>query len=124
MWTEMRRSPAFSALADAVEQVAGRELADRYRGGPWGLPDGRLLAGLFETGGFSDIRLATHVLPTRVDQGAPQITATLAASGIAEQIDRLSPEQRQQIVETLTGTLASGPVNSEMESNVVTARRV
>ncbi|HEY2653640.1 MAG TPA: class I SAM-dependent methyltransferase [Solirubrobacteraceae bacterium] len=123
VWTEMQRSPALSALADAVERVAGRELADRYRDGPWGFPDGRLLAELFERGGFSDIRVSTHVLPTPFEEGTPQIVATLAASGIAEQIDQLSPDQRQQILETLTGTLGSGPVNSEMESNVVTARR-
>jgi ubiquinone/menaquinone biosynthesis C-methylase UbiE len=123
VWTEMQRSPALSALADAVERVAGRELADRYRDGPWGFPDGRLLAELFERGGFSDIRVSTHVLPTSFEEGTPQIVATLAASGIAEQIDQLSPDQRQQILETLTGTLGSGPVNSEMESNVVTARR-
>ena len=123
VWTDMHRSPALSALADTVEQVAGRELADRYRDGPWGQPDGRLLAELFKSSGFSDVRVSTHALPTSFEEGTPQIVATLAASGIADQIDRLSPEQREQILETLTVSLGGGPVYSEMESNIVTARR-
>lgn len=123
VWTQMRRSPAFSALADAIEQVAGRELADRYRGGPWGFPDRQSLADLFERAAFKDVRVSAHVLPTAFEGGAPQIVATLAASGIADQIEQLSPEQRGRIREALTGILGGGPVNSEMESNVLTARR-
>jgi len=49
--------------------------------------------------------------------------ATLAASGIAAEIDQLPPDDSDQIVETLTRSIGTGPINSQMESNIIVARR-
>jgi hypothetical protein len=123
VWTEVERSPAWSALADAIEQIAGGGLADQYRAGPWGFPDAAQLIVLLEHGGFSDVRCSTRVLPLTFEAGGPQIVATLAASGIAVQIDRLRPDEKERIVETLTRSIGAGPINSEMKSNIIVARR-
>jgi ubiquinone/menaquinone biosynthesis C-methylase UbiE len=48
VWTEIGGSPPFRALADAIGVVAGAELAERYRAGPWGFPDGNRLEALLE----------------------------------------------------------------------------
>jgi SAM-dependent methyltransferase len=123
VWTEIDRSPAWSAVADAIEEVAGAELAARYRGGPWGFPDGQRLAALLEDAGFQDVRISKHVLPVTFERGPAQVAATLAASGIAEQVGQLSSEERQRLVQTVASAIGSGSIDSEMESNIAIARR-
>jgi ubiquinone/menaquinone biosynthesis C-methylase UbiE len=48
VWAEIEQSPAFAALEAAVREVAGDELADRYRAGPRGMPDAGQLRELLE----------------------------------------------------------------------------
>lgn len=123
VWTEIEHSPALCALANAVEKVAGTEVADRYRGGPWGLADEEVLKSLLGQAGFEQIRISRHTLPVTFEQGPVQLIATLAASGIAEQVDQLPGEQKELLAQTLADDLGSGPIRSEMESNVALARR-
>lgn len=122
VWTEIDRSPPFSALGDAVEEAAGKEVADRYRNGPWGLPDGGPLAAMLERSGFTGVAVSTHTLPLTVEGGAAQLASTLAASGIAEHIARLSAGQSEQLLQTLMASVGSGPIESTTESNVLIAR--
>lgn len=123
VWTEIGNSPVFAALGDAIEPVVGQELADAYRGGPWGFADGEAIGLLLEQAGFTHIRRSAHVVASRFEGGAPQILATLSASGIAGQIAELSVQARQQLVDALTRAVGRGEIDSEMESNLVTARR-
>jgi ubiquinone/menaquinone biosynthesis C-methylase UbiE len=51
VWVEIEQAPPFAALADAVSEAAGDELAERYRGGPWGMPDADQLRELLEGSG-------------------------------------------------------------------------
>jgi len=53
VWTEIDHSPPFAALEGAVREVAGDELADRYRSGPWGMPDADRLRELLEQADFT-----------------------------------------------------------------------
>jgi ubiquinone/menaquinone biosynthesis C-methylase UbiE len=123
VWTEIAHSPAMGAVADAIEEVAGAELADRYRDGPWGFPDGGPLAELLEQAGFLDVRVSKHVLPVTYEDGAEQLYRTLAASGIVEQLSKLADEQQQQLADALTRITGEGQIDSEMESNIAIARR-
>ena len=56
VWAAIEQAPPFAALEDAIREVAGDELADRYRGGPWGMPDADQLRELLEESGFDEIR--------------------------------------------------------------------
>jgi ubiquinone/menaquinone biosynthesis C-methylase UbiE len=123
VWTEIAHSPAMAAIADAIEQVAGAELADRYRDGPWGFPDAGPLAGLLEHAGFGDVRVSTHALPVTYEDGAEQLYRTLAASGIVERLNELAGDQQHQLADALTRITGGGQIDSEMESNVAIARR-
>jgi ubiquinone/menaquinone biosynthesis C-methylase UbiE len=123
VWTEIARSPAMAAIADAIEQAADAELADRYRRGPWGFPDAGPLAELLEDAGFRDVHVSQHVLPVTYEDGAEQLYRTLVASGIVEQLNELPGERQQQLAVTLTRITGEGQIDSEMESNVAIARR-
>jgi ubiquinone/menaquinone biosynthesis C-methylase UbiE len=123
VWTEISRSASWAQVADAVEEVAGAELADRYRGGPWGFPDAGPIAELLEQAGFEDVRVSTHTLPVTYEGGAEQLYRTLAASGIAEQLDALADEQQRQLAEVLTRIVGEGQIDSTLESNVAIAAR-
>ena len=121
VWSEIDRSPALLALADALEEVAGAELAERYSTGPWGFPDGGLLAQLIEQGGFDDVSVSTRTLPVTFEGGAAQLVSTLAATPLADEIDRLSPERRRRLLELVADATGGGPISSQLESNVALA---
>jgi SAM-dependent methyltransferase len=124
VWTEIDRSPPVCALGNALEAVAGAELADRYRGGPWGFTDGEALRALIESAGFDDVRLSRRTLPVAFEGGAAQLLSTLVVTPLAVEIDSLSDEQRGRLVEILVDEVGGGPIESELESNVALARRV
>lgn len=123
VWTEIEHSPPFCALADAIEEVAGAELAKRYRGGPWGFPDGAQLEAQLRGAGFEDVRVTREVLPLSFDGGPAQGVATLAASPLAAEINRLSDEQKRALLDAVGRRLGEGVIDSQAESNVAVARR-
>src|SRR5262249_43786955 len=110
VWTEIDHSPPFRALASGVEEVAGRELANRYRGGPWGFPSGERLAVLLQDAGFDEVHVATHVLPVTFEDGPAQLAATLAATPLADAIDKLSAEQKHRLLHALAPSIADLPI--------------
>jgi SAM-dependent methyltransferase len=122
VWMEIDRCPPFRALANAVEAVAGADLATRHRGGPWGFPDGKRLGALLEHAGFDEVRVSGRLLPVTFQGGAAQLVSTLATTPLAGEIDRLSDEQRRRLVETIAHELGDGPIASTLESNVALAR--
>jgi ubiquinone/menaquinone biosynthesis C-methylase UbiE len=123
VWTEIDRSPPFRALADAIEAVAGADLAERYRRGPWGFPDGKRLGALLEHAGFDEVGVSRRVLPVTFEGGAAQLVSTLVTTPLAGEIDQLSDEHRRRLVETVARKTGDGPIDSELESNVALARR-
>jgi ubiquinone/menaquinone biosynthesis C-methylase UbiE len=122
VWSEIDRSPASRALADALARVLGTELAERYSAGPWGFPDGELLAGLLEQAGFDEVRVSRRTLPVTFEGGAAQLVSTLAATPLAGEIDLLPADQRQRLVDLVAGATGGGPIASTLESNVALAR--
>jgi ubiquinone/menaquinone biosynthesis C-methylase UbiE len=123
VWTEIAGSPAFCALANGIEEVAGAKLANRFRGGPFGFPDGERLGALLDEAGFQAVRVSKHVLPVTFEDGAPQVVATLAATPLAAEMDQLSAEQQQRLVDSVARVLGDRPIESEFESNIALARR-
>ena len=120
IWTEIDRAPPFRALGDAIEAVAGAELADRYRGGPWGFPDGERLGALLEDAGFDEVQVSTRVLPLSFEGGPAQLVSTLAATPLAGE---LSDEDWRRLVEAVANIAGEGPITWDAESNIAIARR-
>jgi ubiquinone/menaquinone biosynthesis C-methylase UbiE len=123
VWSAIDRSPPFRILADAIEEVIGADLADRYRAGPWGFPDRMRLVALLEQAGFAEIRGSTRVLPVTFDGGPAQLVSTLEASPLAREIDQLSNDHLPRLVEAVARETGDGPIASVLESNVAVARR-
>jgi SAM-dependent methyltransferase len=127
VWKRIEECPPFAVLAEAIREVAGGELADRYAGGPWGLPRAGDLRALLERAGFADVRVADRALPVTFEGGPAQLAATYAAAGVAGEIETLSPPDRERLHEAVARLsqplLADGEVRSQMASHLVIARR-
>jgi SAM-dependent methyltransferase len=123
VWADIDRAPAFAALEDVIRDVAGDELADRYRGGPWGMPDADQLRELLEESGFDDVQLRQDALPLRFECAA-QLGSTIAASPIAADIDTLSVGRREQLARALERRVAVDEVlHAEAVAHLAFARR-
>jgi ubiquinone/menaquinone biosynthesis C-methylase UbiE len=127
VWSAIGDSPVFQAMYEALSEATGDELADRYRAGPWGLAEARDLHGLILAAGFEDVRVELRTVDVAFEGGAAQFATTLAASGIAAEIEALPPEQRRELsqaFEKRTSRLTrDGTLRSKTSSNLATARR-
>jgi ubiquinone/menaquinone biosynthesis C-methylase UbiE len=123
VWADIEQSPAFAALAGAIREVAGNELADSYRDGPWGMPDADQLRNLLEESGFADVRVTQDVLPLRFESAA-QLGSTLAVSAIASDLDALSVRGREELARALErGVAIDDPLHAEAVAHLAVARR-
>jgi SAM-dependent methyltransferase len=123
VWTAIDDSPCFAALAGAIGDIAGPELAARYRGGPWGLTNADQLRSLLEEAGFEEVRVERVVLPLPFENVA-QMQSTLAASGIAAELEALSAEQKEELGSALERRVdAAGALNADAASHLVYGRR-
>jgi SAM-dependent methyltransferase len=127
VWRRIEECPPFAVLAEAIRAVAGDELADRYTGGPWGLPRADDLRALLERAGFKDVRVADRVLPVTFEDGPEQLAATLAAAGVAAELEALSPPDKERlhasVAELSRPLMADGALRSQLASNLAIARR-
>ncbi|MFL5925624.1 MAG: methyltransferase domain-containing protein [Gaiellaceae bacterium] len=122
VWAEIDYSPPFAALEGAVREVAGDELADRYRNGPWGMPDADRLRELLERAGFNQIRVTREELPLNFDSAA-QLGSTLAASPIRADLDTLPAPRREQLGHALERSVAvNHALQAEAVANLAFAR--
>jgi SAM-dependent methyltransferase len=125
VWAAIEECPPMAALEHAVRDQLGDELADRYRSGPWGMPDGASLADLLNAGGFSHVEVDKHALTAVFPGGAAQLSASLAASGIAGEVAGLSAQGRaaldERIAHHLTSLVVDGAVEAVLHSNIATA---
>ena len=123
VWAEIDQSPPFAALEEAIREVAGNELADRYRSGPWGMPDANQLRELLQKSGFNEVRVAQQALPLSLESAA-QLGATLVASPIAADLDGLSVQRRKQLSEVLERrVVADDALHADAVANLAFARR-
>jgi SAM-dependent methyltransferase len=123
VWAQIEHSPPFAALEGALGEVAGDELADRYRSGPWGMPDADRLRELLERAGFDGVRVTREVLPLSFDS-APQLASTLTASAVRADVDALSPRRREQLAAALERRVVlDDALRAEAVSHLAFARR-
>jgi SAM-dependent methyltransferase len=127
VWKCIEECPPFAVLGEAIRQVAGDELADRYAGGPWGLPRADDLRTLLERAGFQDVRVEDRVLPVTFEGGPAQLAATLDAAGVASELEALSPRDRERlhanVAEFSRPLMADGALRSQLASHLAIARR-
>jgi SAM-dependent methyltransferase len=122
VWAEIEHAPSFAALEEAVREVAGDELADRYRGGPWGMPDADQLRELVKGSGFDDVHVTQHALPLTFECAA-QLASTLAASPIRADLDALCAQQQRQLAQVLERRVAvNDALRAEAVANLALAR--
>jgi SAM-dependent methyltransferase len=124
VWAAIEECPPMAALENALRDQFGEETADRYRSGPWGMPEGASLAQLLETGGFSQVQVATHELTAVFPGGMAQLSASLAASAVAGDVASLPAEDRaaldERIAHHLMPLTVDGAVQAALHSNIAT----
>jgi ubiquinone/menaquinone biosynthesis C-methylase UbiE len=124
VWAAIEECPPMAALENALRDQLGDEAADRYRSGPWGMPDGAALTQLLESAGFSDVQLAKHEVVSVFPGGAAQLSASLAASAVAGDLASLPAADRAaldgRIAHQLTSLTIDGAVQAALHSNIAT----
>lgn len=127
VWSAIEESPVFAALEAAVGEVLGEGLAEKYRGGPWGMPEGEEIGRLLETAGFNEVRVAHRTLSLSFDADRGRFTSTLGASGIAADLADASPDVMQRLVDAfernVSGLVVDGAIRSKTASHVAVAVR-
>jgi SAM-dependent methyltransferase len=128
VWKHIEQSRPFAILETAIRKVAGAQIADRYLSGPWGLPDAGNLHALLSNAGFADITVTGHELAVTFEAGGDQLVGTLAASGVASELEALPAQDKARlraVVTELSRPLQDdgGALRSHLASNLVIARR-
>jgi SAM-dependent methyltransferase len=117
VWGEIDSCPPFAAMADAIGDVLGQDLADRYRAGPWAVTGDEVMA-LLDGAGFSRVTGQRRTLPVVFERGAAHLLPTLLATGIAGDIRALSEDQRSELFTALERRLAPISTGPEVRSKV------
>jgi SAM-dependent methyltransferase len=94
VWSGIEACPPFAAIRDAVEEVMGTEAAERYALGPWGLHAPETLAEMVSAAGFAEVSVDEVTRPVRFEGGPTQLDRSLAASGLASEVDALGSGRR------------------------------
>lgn len=122
-WCSTDRCPPFAAVADALEEAAGAAARDRYRAGPWSLPDADTVHTLLVDAGFEHLDATTHRLPVHFDGGAAQLVSTLATTPLVGMLAAMSAAERANLTASVAERVGTGPITSFLESHCTTARR-
>jgi hypothetical protein len=121
------KSAPFAVLSEAIREVAGDKLADRYAGGPWGMALADDLRTLLERAGFRDVQVADRVLPVTFEGGPTQLAATLAAARVAGELESLSPQEKEGLHDAVAALcrplIADGTLRSQLASHLAIAHR-
>jgi SAM-dependent methyltransferase len=126
IWSGVETCPPFAAIRDAIEEVLGTGAAERYALGPWGLHAPEALAEMASAAGFAEVSVDEVTRPVRFEGGPIQLDRSLAASGLAPEIDALGNGMRTVLTSTVNDNLRDltdrgGAVTSHLTSQVVLA---
>lgn len=126
VWCAIEDCPAFHALAIALEEILGSEVAETYKGGPWGFGDPTALAQLANEGGFTDVDVRRYELAVVFEGGPGQLLLTLHAAAVATTLEQLSDADQWALdaaVEKATRSMTvRGAVRSYAASHILTAQ--
>jgi ubiquinone/menaquinone biosynthesis C-methylase UbiE len=117
VWCSIEDCPPFLALANALEQVLGIEVADAYRGGPWGLPDSASLARFADDSGFTNVEVHRYELPIVFEGGPGQLLLTLRAASVAGTLAKLSEADQAELASALEESSHQITVNGVVRSH-------
>lgn len=127
VWCAVEDCPPFLALANALEEVLGTEVADTYKGGPWGFGDAAALARLANEAEFSDVEVRRYELPVVFEGGPGQLFLTLHAASVATTLAQLSDADQQALAAAVEKAsrhiTVNGVVHSHAASHILTATR-
>ena len=127
VWAHQSASPGFAALGSALRAVLGDDVADRYAGGPWGLPEAADVAALIEAAGFTGVAVSVERQPVVFPGGPAQLIRSLAVTPVATDVAALASEQRAVFIETAERLLApmttDGVVRFEMVAHIGVATK-
>ena len=125
VWCGIEDCPPFLALANALEEVLGSEVAATYKGGPWGFGDAPALARLANEGGFTDVDVQKYELPVVFEGGPRQLQLTLGAASVATTVAQLSEADQSALsaaVEHASRSITKdGVIRSHAASHILTA---
>ena len=126
VWSGVESCPPFAAIRDAIGEVMGIDAAERYAQGPWGLHAPKTLAEMVAAAGSGEVSVDEVVRPVRFQGGAAQLDRSLAASGLAAEIDALGGDVRTVLTSAVADKLRDltdrdGAVTSQLTSQVVLA---
>lgn len=123
VWDSIESCPAFAALQQAVTEVLGDEIGQRYLG-PWSYR-GEELAEQARAAGFTSVSLEHVALPCVYPGGPEGLVNTLPAAGIAQAYLDAGEEGRRALIETVSRTAAplmvAGELRSHATSSVIVA---
>ncbi len=126
VWSSIEDCPPFLALADALNQVLGTEVANAYKGGPWGLADSASLMRLANDSGFANVEVRKYELPIVFDGGPSQLLLTLRATSVAATLAKLSEADQAALSSALDEfsrpITVNGVVRSHTASHLLTAK--
>jgi SAM-dependent methyltransferase len=126
VWCSIEECPPFLALANALSEVLGTDVADTYRGGPWGLADSASLAQLANDSGFTNVEVRKYELPIVFEGGPGQLLLTLRATSVAGALAKLSEADQATLASALEESsrqiTVNGVVRSHTASHVLTAK--
>ena len=116
VWSSIEETPPLAALEASIREVLGDQLADKYRGGPWGMPRAQDIAELLEAAGFTAVRVTHRTLPLTFDADPSQLMSTLAASGIAADLKEVSADTQDRLAEALARNVGEWVVGASIQS--------
>ena len=118
VWDPIDTCPLFAALAQAIGEVLGAEVAARYPG-PWAC-DASVVADEAAKAGFGSVTHEHVTIPISYARFS-DVTDTLPAAGIAADYLAAGDDARSQITEALTRIAAEMEVGGEVRSTVRTS---
>jgi SAM-dependent methyltransferase len=125
VWAGVERAPAFAALVDLLDRLAGKAAGDALRA-PFALGDGRALTALFKDAGASSVDLTTRVgaarFPNIREFVEAEVRGWLPVMGVVLpelQIDRILAEAEAALARYVT---ANG-FAFDISANLATCKR-
>ena len=106
LWCDIRESPYFDALVQAVTDHIGTETAMGLRAA-FGLSEPETIRALVKGAGFSNLRTTVKQLDLRLPVLSDFVPRHVSATPMAAGFNSASPEKRHAVIENVSDKLAS-----------------
>jgi SAM-dependent methyltransferase len=106
LWCDIRESPYFDALVQAVTHHIGADTARGLRAA-FGLSDLEIIRALLDGAGFKDPRATAEQLDLQLPVLADFVPRHVSATPMAAGFNTASPEKRHAVIEEVSDKLAS-----------------